>query len=549
MSTPGAAFACAEALLRALRAGGLRGVVISPGSRSTPLAIAASRLGMVEEVILDERSAAFFALGRADRLRAPVAAVCTSGTAGVNHAPAVVEASLRGIPLVVITADRPPELHGIGANQTIEHEMLHAGFAELVALPVAELGVVEAWAAAGMKASAERGPTHLNAPFREPFIPVGNFSVPEPEAAGTWDGDPARSCELAPEPPETSLPSHSPVRGLISLGPGCERDDIAAARSLARERGWPILASVLSGSRTEGTIGAMTIDEQPELAELDIAIHLGRSHTTRGVNEYLARARRMVTIDRAGRTFDPGRASRPSAVTLTGAFDPEPFAALAVDPVWREQLDRSEAAVESVRQRWQFQRPLCEPTIARIVASCLREDEILFVGNSTPVRDLEGMVGSVGRRVTANRGASGIDGLVSTLAGLASGGPATGLLGDLSVLHDASGLLWLAPLVAAKLVVVDNGGGGIFDMLGSRDLPEHQALFRTPHQGRLGRLLVASGANLETVEDREGIEAALASARGEPPMRVIIVKVDPEREPTLRAQLRSEVRAAISQAS
>lgn len=546
------ALSCAGALLDALRTGGLAGVVVSPGSRSTPLAIAASRMGLVDQVIVDERSAAFFALGRAGALGAPVALVCTSGTAAANYSPAIIEASQRRIPLVVLSADRPAELHGVGANQVIDQTSLFEGFLRgRWLLPAADHASIEAWRQAGRDAiavatSGPLGPVHANVPFREPFIPTADLEW-SPESATTTP-DARAVGGVTPEADWPSILAHipTPTRGVLSLGPCVSAEDAERACAMAASLGWPVVASVLSGARRPGTIGAMAIDESPlDALRPDLVVHLGMSPTTRGVLELEASASAFVSFDPDGWTFDPARGSRESGWTVTGAFDAAPFEALSAPTDWAAHFVVAEAAVQTLLNAELADGPLTEPAVARLLAS-LDLGTSLFVGNSTPIRDAERASGPTSRRVFANRGASGIDGLVSTLAGYATAGAVTGLLGDLSVLHDASGLLALASSSDATLVVIDNDGGGIFDLVASRDLPEHESLFATPHRGRLEAALNASDAIVSEARTVAALREQLSTRHVGAPMRIIRVPIDRTEAVEFRADLRSRVRAVLA---
>jgi 2-succinyl-5-enolpyruvyl-6-hydroxy-3-cyclohexene-1-carboxylate synthase len=540
-----AAFRCAEGLLRGLHEVGMREVVISPGSRSTPLVLAAVALGFETHVILDERSAAFFALGAAHRSGRPVGVVCTSGTAAVNHGPAVVEADARGIPIVLLTADRPADLVGIGANQTIVQSRLHGSWAKALELPVGSASSLPRWRQVASEISLE-GPTHVNAPFAEPFIPE-NPLVVEPIAIET----PSARGGVEPEGTEAPGPGTEQLGSflkalptepetLLSIGPGAHPEDVARIGALAERTGLPILASALSGARIPGTIGAMVFDEA-DLTPFDLVLHVGAAHTTRGVLRRMEAAGAMVTWDRRGRIHDPASRLRPS-LTLTGAFDSEIPAVSRLVSKQSDRLGSLEARCQEVLSESESQ--LSEPMIARLCGKDLRHS-MLFVGNSTPARDLERTMEPAEVSVTSNRGVSGIDGLISTICGSAIHGHVRGLLGDLSVLHDASGLMWLAPQSDATIVVVDNGGGGIFDLLPSAKRPEHERFFRTPHEGRLDRLLAASGAAVERLSTAEELSAAISVERTDG-MRLLHVNIDRDHGLKAREMLVRRIREALA---
>jgi 2-succinyl-5-enolpyruvyl-6-hydroxy-3-cyclohexene-1-carboxylate synthase len=565
------ALAYVTTLLDELVRGGVSHMCMTPGSRSTPIALAAARHpGITLHVHVDERASAFFGLGIAAASGKPVAMFCTSGTAAANHFPAVVEASMARVPIIVMTADRPPELHGVGANQTIDQQNLFGGFVKWFHDPgVPELSPYERvrWSSAGHLAIQHAvlfpppGPVHLNLPFREPLLPTGaSVDASRPEHATATNTH--------------KLPSRMPAfMREVSTG---HRVVVVAGRlrrrpeglvELCAERAWPLLAEPLSGLRDaasgDGSAGALSTGtllaanaEFSARQHPDLVIQVGAAPTSRAIQEFVKSADRLLIIDPDELVADPDRRS-----TLTINEDPaEVVAALhsttsslpATRPQWLNEwhdADRKvREAVDGLLDSWD--EPF-EGRIARDVAAAIPDGGVLFAGSSMPVRDLDMyMRPRPGLRVLANRGASGIDGLVSTTFGIAEvSGPTYALLGDLSVIHDASGLLWGArhgrPVV---LVVVDNDGGGIFSMLPQGSLPkdEFELLFGTPHGLDLEAIARAAGAGVRTIDHAGVVVPAIREAETAGGVQIVRVRVDRQRAVELRAEVSRAVSAALS---
>jgi 2-succinyl-5-enolpyruvyl-6-hydroxy-3-cyclohexene-1-carboxylate synthase len=565
------ALAYVTTLLDELVRGGVSHMCMTPGSRSTPIALAAARHpGITLHVHVDERASAFFGLGIAAASGKPVAMFCTSGTAAANHFPAVVEASMARVPIIVMTADRPPELHGVGANQTIDQQNLFGGFVKWFHDPgVPELSPYERvrWSSAGHLAIQHAvlfpppGPVHLNLPFREPLLPTGaSVDASRPEHATATNTH--------------KLPSRMPAfMREVSTG---HRVVVVAGRlrrrpeglvELCAERAWPLLAEPLSGLREsasrDGSAGVLSAGtllaanaEFSARQHPDLVIQVGAAPTSRAIQEFVKSADRLLIIDPDELVADPDRRS-----TLTINEDPaEVVAALhsttsslpATRPQWLNEwhdADRKvREAVDGLLDSWD--EPF-EGRIARDVAAAIPDGGVLFAGSSMPVRDLDMyMRPRPGLRVLANRGASGIDGLVSTTFGIAEvSGPTYALLGDLSVIHDASGLLWGArhgrPVV---LVVVDNDGGGIFSMLPQGSLPkdEFELLFGTPHGLDLEAIARAAGAGVRTIDHAGVVVPAIREAETAGGVQIVRVRVDRQRAVELRAEVSRAVSAALS---
>ncbi len=553
------ALACAQTLLDSLVEAGVSHACISPGSRSTPLALACARDDrLTVHVHLDERSSAFFALGLAKSLDAPVAVACTSGTAAAELFPAVVEAFQSRIPLLLLTADRPPRLRGTGANQTIDQVELFGRFARAYAelplptepVPVARIRELVAHALAA--SVRQGGPVQINVPFDEPLVPAGD---PVRIAPSDTNG---RRRSLPPSPSEEDEEALaiaiSGARGVLLLG---GEAGIGAGPETALLRlGWPVAAEPTSQARVPGR--ALTAGQAlagstgwVEAHRPQVVVQLGGAPTTRATRSLIEHAERLIVVDALHPDPDPdGRA------TLRIHADPGGLAIAQVESAppgwlddWRladtlarrvidDHLDRSEAPTEL--------------QVARDVASAVPGGGTLFVGNSLPIRDLDfAMAPRTGLRVLANRGASGIDGLFSTAMGIAASGrgPTVALLGDLSLLYDAGALLWGGRRGPNLTVVVPNNGGGqIFASLGQRALPPEEltALFTTPHDVDLGALCVAAGAGHARVEEAWAFAPALEHAMARDGVQVVEVTIDPERSRAQRVQIQAAVDAALA---
>ena len=491
--------ALATVLVDELVRGGVREAVLAPGSRSAPLALAlhaadaAGRLRL--HVRIDERSAGFLALGLAKASGTPVPVVTTSGTAVLNLHPAVAEARQSGVALLLLTADRPPELRGTGANQTVDQVKAFGDdvveFFE-VGAPTARAGDAAYWRSLACRAlaSAQHGPVHLNLALREPLVPDGDTSWPEP-LDGRAGGRPWT--EVVPAAPAPRPADDLPARTVVVLGDGA---DAAAAQALAAARGWPVVAEPSSGALPSPEVLPVPdlLLGTGALPAPDRVLVVGRPTLSRAVGRLVASVPADVVAS-GSRWPDPsrtaGRALPAVPSPAGGDVDPEWL------PTWQDAGAAAAAAVEHVLAGADG---LAEPAVARAALDAAAAHGLtVLLGSSTPVRDafLAGPRGGV--RVLANRGAAGIDGTVSTAAGVAlAAGPTVALLGDLTFLHDANGLVLgpEEPVPDLALVVVDNDGGGIFGLL-EQGAPEHSAaferVFATPHGVDLEALCAATG--------------------------------------------------------
>jgi len=582
--------ACAMSLVDELAVHGMRHACISPGSRSTPLALALARHpGIDVHVHLDERASAFFALGVAKALRRPVAVVCTSGTAAAELFPAVVEASQARVPLYLLTADRPPRLRGTGANQTIDQSGLFGGYPRaFIEPPVPSvIGDGAAWRNAGREAVAacggpQPGPVHVNCPFEEPLVPSDEPVVMadrEPGRAERADKDP----EPTPEDIDRVAEAIWGARGVVVAGSSWWRAPDLITR-LAGELGWPVVAEPTSGVRRPGTAlaaGQAVIGSSGFLDRHrpEVVLQVGAAPTTRATQS-LAAAARLIVVDLFHPDPDPeqqaalrvhadpdrlaaGLAGRPIVregdpvgFTMGSDEQPPPYAELMarrIEPApgdwietWNDQDERARVAMDSVLDATD---ELTELRVARDLAEMIPDWAILVVGSSMPIRDLDySMAPRDGLRVLANRGASGIDGFVSTVLGVAAtDAPTFALCGDLTLLHDAGSLLWSAQRgLDAVFVVPNNGGGAVFSFLPQRTLPEFEALFATPHGLDLGALCAAAGAGHTRIGRAGELIPAVERAASAGGVHVIEVPSDRARNVERHAEVQAAVDAALA---
>jgi 2-succinyl-5-enolpyruvyl-6-hydroxy-3-cyclohexene-1-carboxylate synthase len=542
---------CATLIDEWLRAG-LRHVVISPGSRSTPLALAfAGRSEFELSVVLDERSASFVAVGIARATKRAVILLCTSGTAAVEYHAAVVEADLDHVPLIVCTADRPPELHSIGAPQTVVQQNLFGGSSRWTCDPgVASSANESAWrsSAARCVLAAEHsvsgpGPVHLNLAFREPLVGTAG-KLPEARPGGApWHSSTGGLAGLSEATAAEIRTRVSGRRGALVVGEGC--GSAASVHQLATALGWPVLADVRSGARivSEHTIGLADVflRHQTTAATLvpEVVVRLGAPWASKVVGQWLANVPDDVLVDPFDAWFDPNR-----ACALHVRSDPTQFcddlltfgSLLPAPPSWLDQWRASEhataSAVSSIVDQTISGPTILEPVLARSLLDALTDGSHLVVSSSMPVRDIEWFgAPRTGVAVHSNRGANGIDGVVSTIVGVAvgaKGAPVIGLLGDLSFLHDASGLVTAASLgVPVTFVVVDNGGGAIFEFLpqaGALDRRSFELLFGTPQKVDLVALAAACGFEVVQALSVAAVVELVTELTDR--VRVIVVKTD-----------------------
>lgn len=551
----------ARVLVEELERGGVARCVVSPGSRSAPLAFALAGSGIRLYTAVDERAGGFLALGMARASGGPVAVVCTSGTAAANYLPAVVEALRSRVPLVVVTADRPPELRDTAANQTIDQVHLYGRyprrFADLplpeptdAALRALRTEVARAVAAA---LGPPAGPVHLNVPFRKPLEPtVVPGDVPDdlPEEAlrgraGPW------LARGHPAPVEVDASLLEAPRGLLVVGPAPPAVGEAAV-ALARATGWPLLADPLSGGRfgNEVALGgydaALAAGFDPGAP--DLVLRLGGTPTSASLERWLVRHPQAVhVVVDDGDDGDPWHLARrrvradPAAwcrAAVHAAKGPGDAAWLAA---WRDAEAKAWASADAA-----LSGPFFEGVVAADVAELAPPDAVVFLSNSMPVRDADRFARPRAAPLLAfgNRGASGIDGIVSSGVGaaIATGKPTTVLLGDLAFLHDLPGLLALKGAGDVTLLVVNNRGGGIFRMLpAAAHGPAFTRFLVAPHAVDLAHAAALAGVPFERVADRAALRRTLWK-RGP---RVVEVESDGAASMARREAARKALAAAL----
>ena len=478
----------------------MRHVVLSPGSRSTPLTVAATLVdGLEHSIHLDERTAAFVALGRAKLSGHPVGLVCTSGTAAANHLPAVAEAGQSGVPLVVLTADRPPELQDWGAGQTFDQTRLFGSqVVDQIEMPVGGDAGLDHAVRAGWRATetaATRcGPVHVNWPFRlpleptaAPLPPVPRLDAPVSAATGLTAAGAAAVRSLTATP-----------HGLIVAGPNTCHPSLPGERDaifeLARRTGWPIVADIASGLRgapadVPVVDAADQVFQAAGLPEPTVMLRLGETPTAKPLRLWWEQqSLRHVLVDPLRRWQDPSHrfdAVLPVSVgALLSEVDAQP------DPTWTNRWvdlgTTARAASDRVLADWPN---FTEAHLARALSGSVATDTPIVASSSMPIRDLDAFAHLTDARpIVANRGINGIDGVVATASGVAGSHPSgrsVVLIGDVAVLHDIGSVLDAARhRVNLTLVVPNNDGGGIFSFLPIHDALDpatYRELFHTPH--------------------------------------------------------------------
>ncbi len=495
--------ALAHWLLDELDARGVQRIVLAPGSRNAPLSMALADRGFEVQVRLDERTAAFLALGMAKTSRKPVAVVTTSGTAAANLHPAMLEAAHAGVPLIAITADRPASLRGTGANQTTDQVRLFgtaAAFADLTE-PDADL-LDSAWFTGG--------PVHLNVQFTEPLVP--DPEAPDPDSPRRIRG------KTGPDTPNTSWTIPTGPTTVVVAG-----DDAGPpARQLAESAGWPLLAEPTSGSRT-GTHAVRTyrlLLGGPLAEEIERVVVFGHPTLSRPVSRLLAHEDvEVISVRARGRWPDrPFEAAEYDVVAAAGTDE----------GTWLQRWREADAE-QSVRLD-RLVREAGELTpydVAAEVSAAIPPGGLLFVGASNPIRDLDLMARPypVGERrlVLANRGLAGIDGTLSSAIGATLARPHTTrailYVGDVTFLHDLTGLVvgQLEARPDLTIVVANDNGGSIFATL-EQGAPEYagsfERVFATPHGADLGTICTGLRIPHWRVESRAELGHALASPNG-----------------------------------
>ncbi len=558
-----------EFAIEVLRRLGLRHALLSPGSRSTPLAVALARNAGIETLpVLDERSAAFYALGLARQTGRPVLLVCTSGTAAANYLPAIIEARESGVPLLILTADRPPEMRQCASGQTIDQlklfgdNVLH--FHEMM-LPEAVPGALRYLrqtlsSAMRLSLAPRRGPVHLNCPFRDPL-------APDPDTSLMLDFDPTTLLDgiqpahdggvaVVADVPLLSQPAFASSRGLVvagSLQPDDPEEAAASVFEFARRRGWPVLCDVLGPWRSlpapEGVVCVSAYDSilrnrglAPALAP-DFVVQVGPLPTSKILREWLARQGcPVLVVGQVQDNLDPLHRNATQILAepwmlnaLTDTLESEEDAASSDDApappyaaAWARLDDAARAALDVRLDACPF---FFEGLVAREVFAALPTDTHLFIASSMPVRDAEWFARprNDGPRVFFNRGANGIDGTLSSALGCAHGRRGVLLTGDLALLHDSNGFLAASRFKGhLSIVCINNAGGGIFGSLPvARTAPDvFEDYFAMPQSVDLKLLAAAHGVEHIAVESPAHLRTLLT---GLPDIGVRLLEVHTDR--------------------
>ena len=564
---------------------GVRRAAVSPGSRSTPLAVALWREPKIEvTVILDERSSGFFALGTALATGTPAVVLCTSGSAAANLHPAVVEADEASVPMIVLTADRPPELRDIGAGQTIDQLKLYGDavrwFCEVGTHEANDDGLlhfrsIACRAYATALGDPRPGPVHLNIPWREPLAPIpteGQVTATDPLALeGRGDAPLNAVAPLQARADEGLLDRlaeciEGAPRGLIVAGRQTDPKLAEPISALAAAAGYPIIAEPTSQLRRGPHDRSLVVSaydyiarDRPTELEPELIVRVGDLPTSKPLRQWLATIEglQQIVVDPVGEWREPTRRAdtivradptatarslterltrlRPGASAVAGA----PFAT-----AW---LDAEGAVTEALDPRLEELDELSEPGVWSALAQALRDGDTVLAASSMPVRDLESFLrpGPQGVRFASNRGANGIDGLVSTSAGLAAGTGARtwAVLGDLALFHDLGGLSVARDLPDLRLLVIDNSGGGIFHFLPQAEaLPEgeFEALLGTPSGLSPSDAAELFGLTVSTPSNPAELDEALAGDA-----RMIVVRTERARNLDLHRELSQIAAAAV----
>jgi len=544
--------------------GGVDTFVIAPGSRSTPLALAAARHPKARVLMqFDERSAGFFALGLARQTGRPTVLICTSGTAAANFLPAVAEADLARVPLLLLTADRPPELRDNGAPQTIDQVGIYGSrtrwFSDLPtpddSPPLrAYLCALVARAIAASLANPA-GPVHLNVPFREPLLPdralleelFQHAAQTHPVTAQIH----APRRLLKPKLQELATRLAATQRGLVLCGPETPPDLAPLLARLAELLGYPILADPLSGVRCGQHNRRMVLSAYDAFLRdegfvqryaPELLLRFGAMPTAKPILLFLQRYPEVhqIVVDEGGGWREPTSRAAEHLATDPVQLCTELIELLTTNEAlpspsehWvRPWLTADRVTRETLTTALNGQNRINEPGVFARLAELLPDGATLFVGNSMPIRDCDTFFPAMARHVniTGNRGANGIDGLISTGLGMAAGGarPLVLVVGDLSLYHDSNGLL-AAKLHAldATIIVINNDGGGIFSFLPQAQERDHfELLFGTPHGLEFAPLAAFYGARYSLVENWELFDRAVTAGIGGRGLHLIEVRTE-----------------------
>jgi 2-succinyl-5-enolpyruvyl-6-hydroxy-3-cyclohexene-1-carboxylate synthase len=574
----------ARTIIEELTRCGVTDIVLAPGSRSAPLAIAAAEAeaagAIVLHVRIDERSAGYLALGIAQVTGIPAAVITTSGTAAVNLHPAMVEAHHLGTPMLALTADRPLRLQDVGANQTVDQLTLFSHARAVVQMPqaTAEPGAVAVWRSITARAVATAtdvfnpGPVQINIPFDTPLVPDGDESWIESLAGRPderpWHAD-ARMVGGMSSPfdevlaglfDDTSIPS----RGVVVIGQHRDPDFTDMADELAAAMGWPIIAEPSGNAASADTAishGALILAD-PAFADAhipDLVVTIGTIGLHRSVSAMIKRAGLHIAVDGRPEFADPTR----TADVILAAV-PMPPTEIDVDPTWLTSWQRADLMADAaIATALEAEADVFSGMhVARVVAESVPEEGLLFLGSSWPVRHVSAFALSetADATVIGNRGTSGIDGCISSAWGAAHAwqrqgfGSAVALIGDITFLYDTNGLVVPEdePQPALVIVVVDNDGGGIFSAL-EQGAPQFEPIFErvfgTPMHKDVAALAQAYGYPAQVATSVATLTAAIDKAMAADGVQIVIARTCArQREARLLADVDRAIATALDSA-
>lgn len=563
---------------------GVTEFVLSPGSRCTPLTLAVAENSNANHIIhFDERGAAFYALGQARAMGEPVVLICTSGTAAANYYPAIVEASMDMIPLIVLTADRPPELRATGANQSIDQVGMFGNYVRWqfdLPCPSVEqspefiLTTIDQ--AVHRARSTPAGPVHLNCMFREPLAPPDEM-IDFTGYLKSIDNWMKRTAPYTTYTPVEIVPNEDEVEsiatllnetecGLIVLGK-LTHDESCAALELADKLGWPVLPDISSSVRL-GTGGVAELVPYHDLLLLgdmnectpNTVLHIGGRLTSKRLMTFLRESTDLcyVHVDNHPFRLDPDHtvshkvSSDPISFCLTASQMVQMDKALPPLCLWNiEQQARIDTVLSEELDK-RRDASLTEPMVARVVSQEIVEDGALFVSSSMPIRDMNMFADPSGSNVpvACNRGASGIDGVVASACGFASAlsRPTTLVIGDLALLHDLNSLSLTRTLSKPLVVVaINNNGGGIFSFLPIACATElFEPLFGTPHGMNFEHAASMFGLNYVRPDNRASLVSAYKNAQQESNSTIIEITTDRSHNAKIHQLLQAKISTALN---
>ena len=555
---------------------GLSQAFVAPGSRSTPLALAlASDKRFAINLFHDERAASFAALGSGLATGKPAILLCTSGTAAAHFHASVIEADLSAVPLIVCSADRPPELWDRGAPQTVDQTNLYGRSVRYFAEPgVPDETLSSTWRSLGARLVVEAqgwsgspGPVHANLSFRDPLV-----GRPAPLPPGRPKSAPWHSVH----PSTTAAPADTNLDDLVDLltidgraRPGAfvvgrmgRTDNPDIVNQLARQLGWPVLADQRSGARSGQNAvryfdSLLRVDDFAAAVKPEVVIKVGEILSSKVVGQWQAASGAdVVAVAPDRRWIDPDHNTALAIDSLdTLAQLVEPLASVEPAITASQWLNADRQAHSAVAAVLNQPPTLSEPNVAAIVTETLPAGGALVVSSSMPVRDVEWFgPNRADINVFANRGANGIDGVVSTAIGVATTGvPTTVLIGDVALLHDSTSLIGLAArTVDLHIVVVDNDGGGIFSFLPQAqilDTSTYEQLFGTPHSTDLVSLFAAHHVRCQSFDGEQGspddLRAHLSKGVGSPSARATIITSNRTQNAKIHQQLNTAIAKSV----